>query len=135
MATKELTKSEKIVKDYLDNYAKEDEAFAKSYAKENKSFEECLKYIKQEARKQAQKGCAMIAKEEVFGWAVHYYDEDDIEVNQNIKANMTAVPNPEPKEATADEVPEKKRAPRQSRKKAKTEDDPNIPEPLEIPLL
>ena len=134
MATKELTQSEKMVKEYLDNYAKEDAAFAKSYAKENKTFEECLKYIKQEARKQAQNGCAMIAKEEVFGWAVHYYDEDDIKVNQNIKANMATVPNPKPEEP-AEEPAGKKRAPRQSKKKAKAEADPNIPKPLEIPLL
>lgn len=131
MATKELTQSEKVVKDYLDNYAQQDEAFAKSYAKENKTFEECLKYIKQEARKQAQNGCAMIAKEEVFGWAVHYYDEDDIKVDQNIKANMTTTAAPE--EPSTAEQSEKKRTARRGRKKA--EADPNIPAPLEIPLL
>lgn len=132
MATKELTQSEKVVKEYLDNYAKQDEAFAKSYAKENKSFEECLKYIKQEAQKQAQNGCAMIAKEEVFGWAVHYYDEDDIKVNQNIKANMATTAAPE---APSIKESEKKRVSRQSKKKAKVEVDPDIPASLEISLL
>ena len=28
-------------------------------------------------------GCAVISHEEVFGWAVHYYDEDDIKVEKS----------------------------------------------------
>ena len=70
----------KIIKTYLDQRAKEDEQFAKSYAKENKSIEECVKYISQQARKRAENNVAMIEDAEVYGWAVHYYDEDDIKV-------------------------------------------------------
>ena len=70
----------KIIKTYLDQRAKEDELFAKSYAKENKSIEECVKYINQQARKRAENNVAMIEDAEVYGWAVHYYDEDDIKV-------------------------------------------------------
>lgn len=70
----------KIIKTYLDQRAKEDEQFAKSYAKENKSIEECVKYINQQARKRAENNVAMIEDAEVYGWAVHYYDEDDIKV-------------------------------------------------------
>jgi hypothetical protein len=70
----------KIIKTYLDQRAKEDEQFAKSYAKEHKSLDECLKYISQQARKRAENNVAMIEDAEVYGWAVHYYDEDDIKV-------------------------------------------------------
>lgn len=70
----------KIIKNYLDQRAKEDEQFAKSYAKEHKSLDECLKYINQQARKRAENNVAMIEDAEVYGWAVHYYDEDDIKV-------------------------------------------------------
>lgn len=70
----------KIIKTYLDQRAKEDELFAKSYAKEHKSLDECLKYINQQARKRAENNVAMIEDAEVYGWAVHYYDEDDIKV-------------------------------------------------------
>lgn len=69
---------EQAIKTYLDNRAKEDELFAKTYAKPNKSVEECCKYILQEARK---RGTAVaMTDEEVYGMAVHYYDEDSIKV-------------------------------------------------------
>lgn len=70
------------IKQYLDNRALEDALFAKSYTKPNKSFEECMQYIKGEAKKRAQNGCAMISKEETYGLAVHYYDEDNIKINK-----------------------------------------------------
>lgn len=130
---KELSATEKVIKDYLDIYAKQDEAFAKNYAKENKSFDECLKYIKSEAKKQASNGCVMISDEEVYGWAVHYYDEDNIKVDQNVKAEMTTSAKPE--EPSSTEITEKKRVARQSKRKLKEEVDPDIPAPLEIPLL
>lgn len=67
------------IKNYLDERAKNDELFAKAYAKTNKSIDECYKYILGEARK---KGTAVgMSHEEVYGLAVHYYDEDDIRVN------------------------------------------------------
>lgn len=77
---------EKKIKDYLDKRAAEDELFAKSYAKEKKSFEECIRYIFGEAFKVAvaMDGCgsgAAFEDEHVFGLAVHYYDEDDIKLN------------------------------------------------------
>lgn len=76
---------EKKIKDYLDKRAAEDELFAKSYAKEKKSFEECIRYIFGEAFKVAvaMDGCgsgAAFEDEHVFGLAVHYYDEDNIMV-------------------------------------------------------
>jgi len=44
-------------------------------------LDECIKYITREAKKQAVNGTAMIEDKEVFGWAVHFYDEGGIEVN------------------------------------------------------
>lgn len=72
------------IKAYLDERAAKDELFAKSYAKDNKSIDECLQFIIGEARKEAVnieggKG-AFLCDEKVFGWAVHYYDEDDIKI-------------------------------------------------------
>lgn len=67
------------IKNYLDERAKNDELFAKAYAKPNKSIDECYKYVLGEARK---KGTAVgMTAEEVFGLAVHYYDEDNIKIN------------------------------------------------------
>lgn len=84
----------KIIKTYLDQRAKEDEQFAKSYAKENKSIEECVKYISQQARKRAENNVAMIEDAEVYGWAVHYYDEDDIKVEGSVPQAQVATSAP-----------------------------------------
>lgn len=70
---------EQAIKTYLDNRAKTDELFAKSYAKANKSIEECCNYIIQEVKKTGRQG---FADEEIFGMAVHYYDEDNIKVGK-----------------------------------------------------
>lgn len=67
------------IKAYLDQRAAEDELFAVTYQKENKNLDECCNYV---AKCAQSGGCAGYADEEVFGWAVHYYDEDDI---KNIK--------------------------------------------------
>lgn len=67
------------IKSYLDRRAGQDELFAKTYAKEGKTLEECCNYIIGEARKRGN-AVAMTA-EEVYGLAVHYYDEDNIKIN------------------------------------------------------
>lgn len=69
-----------VIKAYLDERAKNDELFAQNYAKKNKNIDECLKYVIGEAKK---KGNAVYMTDaEVFGLAVHYYDEDDIKINR-----------------------------------------------------
>ncbi len=70
---------EQAIKSYLDNRAKTDELFAKTYAKANKSIEECCRYIIQEVKKTGRQG---FADDEIFGMAIHYYDEDNINVDK-----------------------------------------------------
>lgn len=103
----------KIIKNYLDQRAKEDEQFAKSYAKEYKSIEECLKYISQQARKRAENNVAMIEDAEVYGWAVHYYDEDDIKVEgavpqAQVATSAPSVPTPSAPSVTKQSKPKGK---------------------------
>lgn len=69
-----------IIKAYLDERAAADEQFAANYAKEKKSLDECWKYIMGEARSRAVGGSCCMSDAEVFGLAVHYYDEDDIQI-------------------------------------------------------
>ena len=74
---------EKTIQTYLDNRAKSDSLFAETYKKANKSIEECVKYIYSQARKLANGGNTVgIDDATVYGWAVHYYDEDNIKVNK-----------------------------------------------------
>lgn len=78
MSNKENNPVKNAIKAYLDKRAQEDTLFAASYAKENKNIDECFDYIIGEVRK---KGNAVyMSDEEVYGMAVHYYDEDDIKI-------------------------------------------------------
>lgn len=72
---------EKIIKDYLVGRANSDAVFAeKFYERMNKEGDKvidgCCSYIKNQARKEAQSGCAVIEDAKVFGWAMHYIDEN-----------------------------------------------------------
>lgn len=70
------------IKQYLDNRAATDELFAAKYANPKKSIDECCRYITGEAYAKAKNGCAVISDEEVYGMAVHYYDEENIEIRK-----------------------------------------------------
>lgn len=63
------------IKAHLDARAQSDPLFAVSYAKEGKNIDECCNYIIQEVQKMKVNG---LSDDEVFGLAVHYYDEDDL---------------------------------------------------------
>lgn len=84
-----------IIKAYLDDRATNDELFAVAYAKEKKSLDECIAYIFQEARNLGEAVC--VPDETVFGWAVHYYDEDELVVNKKAThyARVQSSSNPE----------------------------------------
>lgn len=89
------------IKNYLDERAKNDELFAKAYTKPNKSIDECYKYVLGEARK---KGTAVgMTAEEVFGLAVHYYDEDNIKINPVSECYSVATSSTREVELTAED--------------------------------
>lgn len=78
-----FTAFETAIKTYLDDVAAKDELFAKSYNKPNKSIEECCAFIMGEAQKAANGKKEIACKdEEIYGLAMHYYDEDDIKVEK-----------------------------------------------------
>lgn len=81
-----------VIKEYLDNRAKTDKQFAKSYKKKDKSLDECCNYIIGEVQKKAKSRQVALPREEVFGLAVHYYDEDSI---KNVKkAHCSSIVSP-----------------------------------------
>ena len=69
------------IKAYLDKRAREDELFAMNYAKLHKNIDDCITYILNTVQKSGFNG---FEREEVFSMAVHYYDEDNIEVGKAI---------------------------------------------------
>lgn len=68
----------KVIAEYL---LKRDD-IKENLEKENKSLSECGSFIMTEARRKGKSVC--MTNEEVFGLAVHYYDEDDLKINKNI---------------------------------------------------
>ena len=93
---------EKIIKDYIEKFAQGDAVFASKYEKSGKDIEGCCRYIKSEARKQAKNGCAVIKDDEVFGWAVHYFDEGMTAPKDSPRAEGKVAPTAEmPKKAVS----------------------------------
>ena len=86
---------EKIIKDYIEKFAQGDAVFASKYEKSGKDIEGCCRYIKSEARKQAQNGCAVIKDDEVYGWAVHYFDEEMTAPKDSPRAEVKVAPTAE----------------------------------------
>ena len=81
-----------------------------------KTMDGCMAYIAKESRKRATNNCACIEDKEVFGWAMHYFEEDDIPEEKTSRpvAKVSAVAE-EPKKE------EKPKAPKKSTKKPEPE--------------
>ena len=73
------------IKTYLDERAKNDELFAVSYAKENKNMDDCATFILNQVKRSK---CMGLTDEEVYSLAVHFFDEDDIEIGNSIACNV-----------------------------------------------
>lgn len=73
------------IKTYLDERAKNDELFAVSYAKENKNMDDCATFILNQVKRSK---CMGLTDEEVYSLAVHFFDEDDIEIGTPIACNV-----------------------------------------------
>lgn len=96
----------RAIQDYLEARAKTDELFAKSYAKPNKSIDECITYILNEVQRS---GCNGFEDNEIFGMAVHYYDEDNLDVGKKINCNVVVNHTVELTEKEKQEIREKAR--------------------------
>lgn len=114
----EAVSMEQAIKIYLDKRAKEDSLFAEVYKKANKSIKGCCKYIYSKARELAKGGNAVgVDDATVYGWAVHYYDEDNIKV-EDVKERVEVVAPAAVQEPVKKEKPVKQKP---ARKKTKQE--------------
>lgn len=68
----------KVIGEYLLNRTEKDEILLEKLVNTNKTLMGCLNYIKGEARKQAEDGCAVMLDDDVYNLAVHYFLEDNI---------------------------------------------------------
>ena len=75
----------RTIAEYLNGRAMTDPLFAPNLQKPYKNIEECILYILSEVQRSA---CNGFADEEIYSMAVHYYDEDDIEVDKVAGCNV-----------------------------------------------
>lgn len=73
------------IKVYLDNRAQEDPLFEVKYSNETKNIDDCVTYILNTVKKT---GCNGFTDEEVYGMAVHYYDEESIDIGKEISCRV-----------------------------------------------
>jgi hypothetical protein len=112
------------IQNYLEQRAKSDELFAISCAKAGKNIDACITYIFNTVQRS---GCNGFTDDEIYSMAVHYYDEDNIEVgkpvNCRVAVNHTV-------ELTAEE---KEQARREAIQKVQDEAYSRMKQPLRKP--
>lgn len=85
------------IENYLNELATKDELFATTLKKENKNIDDCITYILNQVQQSGKMG---FADDEIYGMAVHYYDEDDIQVGKKVSAKVVvnhSIDAPKPK--------------------------------------
>ena len=84
----------RAIAEYLNQRAMTDPLFAPNLFKPNKNIEECITYILNEVQKSGCNGfddddeLLRAWLEKIFSMAVHYYDEDDVEVGKAISCQV-----------------------------------------------
>ena len=100
---------QEIIKKYLDENASE--VLTEKINSGDKTLSGCENYIKKEARKQSTGGCACIEDAVVYGWAIHYFEED--EIKEKAKAAVKAevkTPETTQKEQPKSEIKKEQKA-------------------------
>ena len=67
------------IQSYLQRRAQEDELFAPRYANPKKNIDDCITFILNYVK---QSGCNGFADDEIYSLAMHYYDDDDIDIGK-----------------------------------------------------
>lgn len=71
---------------YLEQRAQTDVLFSQQYGKPEKNIDDCITYILNTVYKSK---CNGFHDDEIFGMAVHFYDEDNIEIGKPMNAQIT----------------------------------------------
>lgn len=73
------------IQSHLQSVAENDSLFAETLKKPTKNIDDCMTYILNSVQKS---GCNGFADDEIFGMAIHYYDEDTIEIGKPINCKV-----------------------------------------------
>lgn len=115
--------------EYLLEYAKENGAFIDRLNLESKSLQKSFEYILGELQadgkiyRDGSFGCIQGEDNDLYAMAIHYYDEDEIEIKpfDGYMVNQKRVPTSTPKESN-EEVAESEMKKRKTRKKVVNKD-------------
>jgi hypothetical protein len=75
----------KAIEAMLSKVAEQDELFAATLQKPNKNINDCITYILNTVQKS---GCNGFTDDEILNMAIHYYDEDNVEVGSKIACSV-----------------------------------------------
>lgn len=75
----------RTIAEYLNLRAATDPLFAPNLAKPHKNIEDCITYILKQVQQSA---CNGFEDDEIYSMAVHYYDEDDLEVGSPVACHV-----------------------------------------------
>lgn len=75
----------KTIFEHLDSVADKDDLFLVNFKNPKKNIDDCITYILNEVQKSGVNG---FTDEEIFGMAIHYYDEDQIEIGKPISGRV-----------------------------------------------
>lgn len=75
----------RTIQAFLEQRAAEDELFAVNYRNPAKNIDDCITYILNYVQKS---GCNGFSDDEIFGQALHFYDEADIKVGKPIDCKV-----------------------------------------------
>jgi PcfK-like protein len=95
-----------VIESHLKTLANSDKLFYPKFSNPEKNIDDCITYILNTVKKS---GCNGFADDEIFSMAIHYYDEESIEVGKPVKAkvivNHSSGPVEQPKQK---EIPREK---------------------------
>ena len=75
----------RTIAEYLNLRAATDPLFAPNLAKPHKNIEDCITYILKQVQQSA---CNGFEDDEIYSMAVHYYDEDDLDVGSPVACHV-----------------------------------------------
>ena len=79
--SKKLNNFELVIQQYIKDEVAECKMFAKKVANPKKNIQDCCTYVMNTVKKTGREG---FDDDEIFGYAMHYYDEEDIKVGNKV---------------------------------------------------
>lgn len=116
------------VASYLRDIAQNDDGFKKKLSNPQKNIDDCITYIFNQVKKS---DCNGFTDKEIYGMAIHYYDEENIDIGSSLKCQvvvnhtieLTEEEKIEAKQKAVEKIIKEEKE-KQLKKKAKKEEPP-----------